>query len=130
MNLRGMANRLTQTVNANIQITLLRSDGYTVGANFKQVPKQIELSGEAQIQALAGKDLQHVNNLNIQGVLRKVYLYGNWMGVVRADSKGGDVLVFPQAPCMGDQKWKVVTVLETWPDWCAVAVVLQSEPQQ
>lgn len=125
MNLRNIVNRVTQTVNPNLTIDLLRSDGYTTAANGKQAPAFLTLSGAAQVQGLAAKDLQHMNNLNIQGVLRKVYLYGNWMGVVRSDAKGGDVLVFPQAPGMPDQQWKVVTVFETWPDWCAVGVVLQ-----
>jgi hypothetical protein len=125
INVRGMANAATQNVNSNLTIDLLRSNGYTISPNGKQVPAFLTLSGAAQVQGLAAKDLQHMNNLNIQGVLRKVYLYGNWMGVVRSDSKGGDVLVFPQAPGMDDQQWKVVTVFETWADWCSVGVVLQ-----
>lgn len=125
MNLRGIANRVTSGINPNRTISLLRSTGYTTGANGKQVPTFDTLSGEAQIQALGPKDLQHLNNLNIQGVSRKVYLYGNWMGVVRTDAKGGDLLNFPQVPGMPDQQWKAVTVFETWPDWCSIGVALQ-----
>lgn len=125
MNLRATANSRTQTINPNLVIELLRSNGYTVGPAFKQIPAFISVSGEAQIQALSGKDLMHLNNMNIQGVSRKVYLYGNWMGVVRSDEKGGDVLVFPQAPGEPNQQWKIRTVFETWPDWCAVGVSLQ-----
>lgn len=125
INVRGMANTAIQVVNANITIPLLRSKGYTVGANGKQVPTYDTLSGPAQVQALGPKDLQHVNALNLQNVSRKVYLYGNWMGVVRADEKGGDLLKFPQVPDGPAQDWKVVTVFETWPTWAAVGVVLQ-----
>lgn len=125
MNLRAMANSRTQTINPNLVIELLRSNGYTVGAAFKQIPAFISMTGEAQIQALSGKDLMHLNNLGIEGVSRKVYLYGNWMGVVRSDEKGGDVLVFPQVPGEPNQQWKIRTVFETWPDWCAVGVSLQ-----
>lgn len=125
INVRGMANSAVQVVNANITIPLLRSNGYTVGANGKQVPTYDTFSGPAQVQALGPKDLQHVNALNLQNVSRKVYLYGNWMGVVRADEKGGDILTFPQITGGADQQWKVVTVFETWPTWCAVGVVLQ-----
>jgi hypothetical protein len=125
INVRGMANAAIQVVNANITIPLLRSTGYTVGANGKQMPTYDTLSGPAQVQALGPKDLQHVNALNLQNVSRKVYLYGNWMGVVRADEKGGDLLTFPQIGGGADHQWKVVTVFETWPTWCAVGVVLQ-----
>lgn len=126
MNLRGLANSVTQRVNPNQTITLLRSNGFTVSPNGKQVPAFLQFSGEAQIQALGAEDLRHLNNLNIQGVSRKVYLYGNWMGVVRADAKGGDLLNFPQVPGEPMQQWKAVTVFETWPDWCAIGVSLQT----
>lgn len=126
MNLRNIANSVTRTVNPNLTIELLRSTGYTTGTNGKQVPTYATFSGEANVQGMGPSDLQHMNNLNIQGVVRKVYLYGNWMGVVRADAKGGDLLTFPQAPGMPDQQWKAVTVFETWPDWCAIGVVMQT----
>lgn len=125
INIRAMVNARTQVVNSNQTITLFRSNGFTVSSNGKQVPIFITLTGDAQIQALGPKDLQHINNLNIQNVDRKVYLYGNWMGVVRADSKGGDVLQFPQIPGGPDQQWKAITVFETWPEWCSIGVSLQ-----
>lgn len=126
INVRGIANSLTRIVNDNQTIYLLRANGYTTLPNGKQVPAFLTFSGEAQIQALGPKDLQHLNNLNIQGVSRKVYLYGNWMGVVRADAKGGDILKFPQVAGAPIQDWKVVTVFETWETWCAVGVALQT----
>lgn len=127
MNLRGMANSVTQNVNANQIISLKRNTGYTTDTNYNQVPTFETVSGAAQIQALGPKDLQHVDALNLQNVSRKVYLYGNWMGVVRADSKGGDILTFPQVPGGDAQDWKVVTVFETWESWCSVGVALQEE---
>ena len=54
-----------------------------------------------------------------QGTIRAAYLYGNLAGVVRPDSKGGDLVEF------NSQSWLVVKVLETWPDWCKVAIVYQ-----
>ena len=125
MNLRGLANSVTQQINENQTITLQRNTGYTTDLNYNQVPTFETLTGEAQIQALGPKDLQHLSYLNIQNVSRKVYLYGNWQGVVRADSKGGDILTFPEIPGGDNRNWKVVTVFETWDTWCAVGVVLQ-----
>ena len=82
--------------------------------------------GDIRIQSSTGKDIQRLENLGIQGVSRSVYLYGDWVGIVRADKKGGDVLQFPQAPGMPMQTWKVVAVAETWPNWSRVIVVLQT----
>lgn len=127
MNLHALVSPVIGAINPHITITLERSSGYTTGANGKQVPAyETAVDGPGQVQALGASDLKHMNDLNIQGVMRKVYLYGNWMGVVRADQKGGDVLTFPQVPGAVAQKWKLVTVFETWPDWCAVGVVLQT----
>lgn len=126
MNLHAMVRGVISTVNPDTTITLKRSTGYTTGANGKQVASYADpVSGPAQIQAMGGGDLKHMNDLNITGVMRKVYLYGNWMGVVRADKTGGDILTFPQVPGATPQDWKIVNVFETWPDWCAVGVVLQ-----
>lgn len=126
MNLHAMVRGVITAVNPDQTISLKRSSGYTTGSNGKQVASyDATVSGPAQIQALSGGDLKHMNDLNITGIMRKVYLYGNWMGVIRADKTGGDVLTFPQVPASTAQDWKIISVFETWPDWCAVGVVLQ-----
>jgi len=82
-----------------------------------------------QVQALSAEDLKHPNFLNVQGVKRAVYLFGNVQGTVRPDAKGGDLLVFPQNRGGLNRTWLVVAVFETWtPDaqgFCKVGVVLQ-----
>jgi hypothetical protein len=65
--------------------------------------------------------------LNITGVLRKVYLGGDWESVVRNSMKGGDKFVFSNAGIVNGE-WLVVIVNETWPDWCSVTVQLQVQP--
>lgn len=125
-NVRGLANSAIAAVNPHIIAGLKQNTGYTTLPNGKQVAGYAaRVDAEAQVQALGASDLKHMADLNIQGVMRKVYLYGNWGGVVRADKTGGDLLVFPQAPGDTEQEWKVVTVFETWADWCSVGVVLQ-----
>lgn len=118
------------SVNPDTDIIYKQSTGNTQNAAFKQLPAfaaDVELRGN--VQALTGKDLKHEALQNIQGVLRGVYLYGNVQGVVRPDSKGGDLLVFPQSRGGTPQTWLVVAVLETWAveaeGWCKVAVCLQ-----
>ena len=120
MNLRAIANAATQSINPNTQVTVKVSSGYTIDhATRRQVPAYTTETGQANIQALDGKDLKQLDGLNIQGTIRAAYLYGNLAGVVRPDSKGGDLVEF------NSQSWLVVKVLETWPDWCKVAIVYQ-----
>ena len=126
MNLHSVVRGAIRSVNPDISATLLRSAGYTTDATGKQIPAYAApLTSNVQVQGVGGRDLQHMDALNIQGVMRKVYLYGNWQGVVRADLKGGDLMQFPQVPGSAVQSWKIVTVIETWPDWCKLSVVMQ-----
>lgn len=120
MNLRAIANAATQTINPNTTVTVKISNGYTKApSGGRQIPQYITETGQANIQALDGKDLKQLDGLSIQGTIRAAYLYGNLAGVVRPDSKGGDLVEF------SGQSWLVVKVLETWPDWCKVAIVYQ-----
>lgn len=122
MNLRAIANAATQTINPNTSVTVKISNGYTKAqSGGRQIPQYITETGQANIQALDGKDLKQLDGLNIQGTIRAAYLYGNLAGVVRPDSKGGDLVEF------SGQSWLVVKVLETWPDWCKVAIVYQGD---
>ena len=124
MNLRGMANGITRSINPNIPATLKRSAGYVTDVAGKRTPQFQELTGTIQVQPMSTGDLQHAEFLNLQGVLRAVYIHGNWAGVVRGETKGGDVLIFSEA---GENKtWHVVSVVEAWPDWTKVIVCLQT----
>jgi hypothetical protein len=128
MNLHGIVRGAITSVNPDISATLLRSNGYSTDASGKQIPAYLTFTGKIQVQGLGFKEIQHMDNLNIQGVLATVYLRGNWAGVVRADQKGGDVMKFPQIVGGPIETWRVVNVNEVWPDWCSVIVALQSVP--
>jgi hypothetical protein len=125
MNIRALANRFTQVTNRNIPINWIQSNGYTTNDAGKRFPKTITMSVQAQVQALSGSDLLHTDGLNMQGVMRSVYMYGNAVGVVRADKLGGDILVFPECLNGCNKNWLITKVVETWPDWCHVVVTLQ-----
>ena len=127
MNPRAIANRFTQITNKNIPVNWIQSTGYVTDDAGKRVPTTITLSVQAQIQALSSTDLKHIDGLNITGVMRSVYMYGNVAGVVRADQIGGDILVFPEVPNGCNKNWLVTQVMETWPDWCRVIVTLQQD---
>ena len=127
MNLRGLANKYTRLTNNNIQVNWVQSTGYVTDSAGKRVPTTITLTVEAQVQALSTSDLKHIDGLNITGVMRTVYLYGNAAGVVRADQIGGDILRFPEVPNGTIRNWLITQVVETWPDWCHVVVTLQQD---
>jgi hypothetical protein len=129
MDLRGIANGVTSTVNPNETVTVLRSTGFTTGAGAKQVPSYAApVTGPGQIQALDADDIKQLDGLNIQGTIRAIYLRGTLAGVVRPNQTGGDlVTIAAPAPVALRGTWLVVKVLESWPDWTKAAIVLQGQ---
>lgn len=127
MNLRAIANKYIQITNKNIQINWVQSNGYVTDDAGKRTPKTLTLTVEAQVQALSSSDLKHIDGQNITNNMRSVYMYGNAVGVVRADQLGGDILVFPEVPGNCNRNWLITQVVETWPDWCHVIVTLQQD---
>ena len=127
MDLRGIANGVTSTVNPNQTVTVLRSTGYTIGAGRRQVPSYAApVTGPGQIQALDANDIKQLDGLNVQGTIRAIYLRGTLAGVVRPNQTGGDlVTIAAPAPVALRGTWLVVKVLEGWPTWTKAAIVLQ-----
>lgn len=125
MNLQGLAAGATGAVTTLITVTAQISTGYTTNDDGTQVPAYSAETFQAQVQALAFKDIQQMDSVNIQGVRRAVYVPGQIAGVIRVDSKGGDVLSFPEYPGGPNRNWLAAIVLETWPDWTKVGVTLQ-----
>lgn len=122
MDLRGIANGAITTVNPNETVTVLRSTGYTIGAGARQVPSYAApVVGPGQVQALDADDIAQLDGLNIQGVIRAIYLRGTLAGVVRPDGTGGDIVKRKNET----ETWLVVKVLESWPDWTKAAIVRQ-----
>lgn len=126
MNLHQIVRGAIGAINPEISATLLASTGYAIAPGGKRTAAYTAYEGVMiQVQAVAGKDLEHVNNLNLQGVLRSVHLNGNWNGVVRPDGKGGDIMQFPLTAGGTLRDWLIVNVVESWPDWTHVIVQLQ-----
>lgn len=125
MDIRGLANGATSTVNPNETVTVLSSLGsMTDPATYKQTPiYDIPVTGPAQIQALNNSELRLIDGLNLQGDIRAIYFKGNLAAVVRPNQKGGTIVKrgFPS------QDWLVVKVLETWPTWSKAVIVLQTK---
>lgn len=119
MNLRNIANAATRAINPNTTVTWMQSTGSTTNADFTRTPTYTSTTIAAQIQALTGKDIERLNFLGIQGVVRKAYVNGDVEAIVRSAGQGGDLLVF------GGVTWLVAAVLEHWPDWCCLGLTQQ-----
>jgi hypothetical protein len=130
MDLRTIANQVSNTVNPNIIVTLQTSAGSTIGAAGRQQPQyNTPLTGPAQIQALDNVDLKKIEGMNLSGSVRAIYMKGNLAGVIRPDSKGGDLVTVapaPGVPALLVGLWLTSKVLESWPLWTKVVIVKQT----
>lgn len=120
MDLRSLVNNVIQSINADEQVTILQSDGYTIGSGGKQIAKyKAPVTVFAQIQALDSVDLKQLDGLNIQGTLRAIYISGELAGVIRPNQVGGDIVQ------RNGQDWLVSKVLESWTNWTKAVICLQ-----
>lgn len=121
MNLHGIASAAIGSVNPFINVLYRRATGgYTTSPSGKRTPLFTDFPGTPiQLQGLSAKDVQHMDALNITGLLRSIHMNGDTQAVDRANAKGGDLFVITGT------EWLVVQVMETWPDWCRVVVQKQ-----
>jgi hypothetical protein len=128
MNLHGLVCGSINAVNRNGQLTWLASQGYITDNTGLSVPNYAAPKTVwGQVQPLPTDRLSHMEQLNIQGVLRAVYLRGAVASAVRPDGTGGDLLQFPETPSGPQRTWLVVLVDEQWDCWCRVTVQLQND---
>ena len=125
MNLRNIANAAIQCINPDQEIVWKRSIGYTIDENYRQVPAYEEIICWGNVQSLGDEMLRQMNNLNLAGVMRSVYLSENAMGVSFRQIRGGDFLEFREYEGVEPTVWKVVHSAETWDNWCHVIVAQQ-----
>ena len=120
MNLHAIVSGAIAEVNPQQDATFCASAGYTTTADGTQVPAYASpVVVQAQVQALSYGDLKQLDGLNQTGDAKAIYLNGNWSGVLRPDSKGGDLIT------IAGQNWLVTQVLESWPDWTKLVAVRQ-----
>ena len=128
MNLFGLANSAIQIVNPNFVGTWRKSTGWTTDANYKRTPAFSDTPDVAmQVQALQGDDLKHLDALNVQGVMRAIYVAADLSAVNRAGSTGGDILLITTGLSgAATDAWLVTQVLEPWDgQWTKTACTLQ-----
>jgi len=115
LNLHGTVRGAIRTVNQDIPAAYLGSTGYTVDSGGRQIPSYAEsVPVLIQVQPPWGRDLRHIDYLNIQGTIRTVFLYSDPQAIVRVNAQGGDRLQFPQFVGQPVDDWLIVYVAETW----------------
>lgn len=122
MNVRGLANRLTQAVNPNVSASIEICTGYSTDAAYHRAPTYAApVTAQVQMQALTKKELEHLDALNISNAHASLYADMQLTPVDRVKQTGGDLITIA-----GD-KWLVVALLEGWTGsgWCKVAVSRQ-----
>lgn len=123
MDLSGIVSGAIGAVNPPVSARLLASTGYSINADGSATPSYAPaVTIQVQAQELSFKELQHANNLNLQGVLKSIYCPGIVQAVNRAAGKGGDKIV------IGSDTYLAVAISEQWPDWCRVIGQLQVNP--
>ena len=125
MNLSAIVSAAIGEVNPPQTITIEPSTGYSTNAAGKSTPSfgtpQIV---QAQVQPLQYNDLVMTDGMNLQGQRCKIYLQGDWNGIIRADQKGGDRLTLADGT-----RWLVVIQAENWggaDGWTAVVCTRQN----
>lgn len=123
MNLHGIAAPMVGIVNPFVTAQLIVSLGNTTNADGSITPNYATpVSIQVQAQELSFKELQHIENLNLQGIMKSIYCPGTVQAVNRLAGTGGDKIV------IGTDTYLAVAISEQWPDWVRVIGQLQVNP--
>lgn len=125
MNMHSLVSGPISVVNPQIVGQLKSSIGLTTGPSGRRTPGyDAPVSVYLQVQPLSAGDIQKLDGLNLQGTMRKIFMYGRVDGLVRPRVKSGDL--FTIAAGVNEGVWLINQVLEQWPDWVMLAVTLQN----
>jgi hypothetical protein len=121
MNLHKVVVGSIAAVNPHQRATLQLSTGYSTNKDGSRTPTYgAPIIVTAQVQALSMSDLRHLENLNIQGSERSIYVTGVLSAVQRFTQVGGDLITLSDGTL-----WLTKAVLEQWDSWVKVTVVQQ-----
>ena len=122
MNIFSIAHAAVSAVNSLVTVSIRASTGYTTNPDGKRVPAYADpVSVKARIEPMQYNDIVMADSLNIQGVRSKIYIFGEIDGVVRAKSKGGDLITLPD-----NTVWKIAVISEDWTQWTCAIITMQN----
>jgi len=125
MNLHAIVSPIIGVVNPNQQVSVKVNTGFATQADGTRVPTYEKFDIIGQVQPLTGRDLQHLEGLNLNGTLKALYLNGQIDGVTRVTAKGGDLVKLRDGSI-----WLVVQQLEGFDlsaGWTKVVLQLQND---
>lgn len=120
INVRGLANLITQNVNPNRIVTLQINDGYTVDDYGNQKSLFIEEEIEIQQQSLSSEEKMNLDLINRQGEFISIYAFGAIDGIRRWIQKGSSRFIFPAYGEDQPAVWDVEHVVESYANWTRV----------
>jgi hypothetical protein len=113
------------TINPDISIVILQSNGFTVLPGGIQAPGYLPaIDAIAQLQPIPSEELKHINNYNSASVYYDLYIDGDFHSLNRADEKGGDLIYFDGF------EWLVISRPEAFSltsNWTKVRVIQQKK---
>lgn len=123
MNLHAMVAGVIATVNPQTTIQIYVSTGQVTNVDFSQTPQYTIVSILADVQGLDVESLRHVESLNIQGSSRRVWVNGQYEGLIRAAHRGGDLVKTEDG-----STWLITAVPEGWDlsGWCSFIMTIQN----
>jgi hypothetical protein len=130
MNLHAIVRGPISAVNPDVTGRVYVSTGNSTQTSGKRTPTYQRYDDIGmQVQPLSMQDvgrLEQMDSINLEGVMRAVYVNGAPKGIDRAEMKGGDVLYFLS------NYWLVVAVLEPWDvaGWTKVGAAKQVNPPE
>ena len=120
INVRGLANMATQTVNPNMTVTLEVNTGFTVDDYGNQISSFIAEQIEVQTQSLRSSEKYNLDLNNRQGEFISIYAYGAIDGIRRWLQKGSSKFIFPAYGESEPAVWMVDQVAESFATWTRV----------
>ena len=131
VNLHSVVIGAISAINPQQTCQVQYSTGVTLQADGTPQPTYAPaLTLQAQMQAMATRDLRQADGINLNGTYRRIYLFGDVEGTIRPTQAGGDLITFPNA--VGrfppGSVWLTVYPEETWSNdgWCAIVACLQN----
>lgn len=133
LNLHAAVRSVIPAINPDIAGFWYRSSGSVQDPTTgRQVAAfRAPLSVQLQVQPPSAKDLRFAEFLQLQGVIRTVFMFSDPQGIVRVNQTGNDLLLFPQWAGTPNDTWLVSRPDEGWNvdsgGWTKLFAVLQTD---
>lgn len=132
MNLHAVVRSVIPAINPDIAGFWYVNKGAVIGTDGRQTAAfQPPLSVQLQVQPPSAKDLRFAEFMQLQGLIRTVFMFSDPQGIVRVNQTGNDLLLFPQWAGSPNDTWLVARPDEGWNvdsgGWTKLFAVLQTD---